>query len=107
MGLPRRIHPGQRTRRRCGAGTGQLRVLAQVTRGRPRAALCAARLVEPLPERSPRAVPWRERPPETAAWPAKPAAREVVAHATAGRVLAPCASAASRLETTSQSTRNP
>ena len=28
------------------------------------------------------AVPWRERPPEMAAWPAKPAARDVVAHAT-------------------------
>jgi len=29
----------------------------------------------PLPERSPIAIPWRERPREMAAWPAKPAAR--------------------------------
>ena len=61
---------------------GQLQVVAQVTARRRRAALCAARLVAPLPERSPTAIPWRERPPEMAAWSAKPAATDVVAHAT-------------------------
>lgn len=54
----------------------------QVTNGRPRAALRAARLVSPLFGRSPTLIPWRERPPEMTAWPAKPAATDVVAHAT-------------------------
>ena len=42
----------------------------------------AARLVAPLPGRSPMVIGWRERPPEMAAWAAKPAATDVVAHAT-------------------------
>ena len=41
-----------------------------------------------------------------AAWPAKPAASDVVAHATAERVLAPCASTVSPLEAAVNSTRN-
>jgi len=53
---------------------------------RRRAAHCAARVMTPLPVRSPTAIPWRERPPEMAAWPAKPAARTVVAHATLNRL---------------------
>ena len=61
-------------------------------------ALYAARLVEPLLERSPTAVPWRERPPEIAGWPAKSAASDVVAHATAERVLATRASSVSPVE---------
>jgi len=40
------------------------------------------------------------------AWPAKPAASDVVAHATAEGVLAPCACAVSLLETAVNSTRN-
>ena len=47
-----------------------------------RAAFFAARMSAPMPARSPNAVPWRERPPFWTAWPAKPAASEVVAHAT-------------------------
>jgi hypothetical protein len=62
--------------------TGQLPVVVQVTRRSRRAALCAARLVAPSPERSLTAIPWRERPPEMAAWSAKPAATDVVAHTT-------------------------
>ena len=77
----------------------QLQVVAHVTGRRRRAALPAARLVAPLPEPSPTAIPWRERPPEMAAWPAKPAASDVVAHATAERVLAPRASTVSPLDT--------
>jgi hypothetical protein len=65
----RRVHPA--TADRC----------ASCSR-RPRAAICAARLVAPLPERSPTAIPWRERPPELTPGPAKPAATDVVAHAT-------------------------
>ena len=57
-------------------------------------------------ERSPTAIPWRERPLEMATWPAKPAASAVVAHATAERVLEPCAGVVSPLETTVSSTRN-
>ena len=45
----------------------------QVAARCPRAAICAARLVEPPPQRSPRATAWRERPPDMAGWPAKPA----------------------------------
>jgi len=41
---------------------------------------------------------------EPAAWPTKPAASEVVAHATAERVLAHCVGAVSPLETTANST---
>src|SRR5262245_56980773 len=63
-----------------------------------RAAFYAARLVPPLPERSPTAIPWRERPPEKTAWLATPAAGDVVAHATAERVLAPRASTVSAVE---------
>ena len=47
-----------------------------------RAALCAARTdVTPSARRS-MAVRWRERPRDLATWSAKPAATEVVAHAT-------------------------
>jgi hypothetical protein len=60
----------------------QAQVIAPLTSRRQRAAFCAARPVAPLLERLPTAVPWRERPPEMAALPAKPAAREAVAHAT-------------------------
>ena len=84
----------------------QLPIVVQVAARRPRAALCAARLLASLGERSPTEVPWRERPPEMAAWPAKPAARVVVAHATAERVLAACAGSVSPLETTVSSTGN-
>jgi hypothetical protein len=41
-----------------------------------------------------------------AAWPAKPAASDVVAHATAQRVLATCASSVSPVEAAVNSTRN-
>ncbi len=47
-----------------------------------RAALFAARMTRPVSVRSPMVVSWRERPPFWTAWPAKPAASEVVAHAT-------------------------
>jgi hypothetical protein len=69
---------------RTGAGgcIPQLQIVVQVAVRRPRAAICAARLVAPLPERSPTAIPWRERPPELTPGPAKPAATDVVAHAT-------------------------
>jgi len=50
--------------------------------------------------------PWRERPPEMAARPAKPAASDVVAHATAERVLAPRAGTVSPPEVALNSTRN-
>lgn len=43
--------------------------------------LCRPPKATPLTMRS-IAVPWRERPPFWTAWPAKPAASEVVAHAT-------------------------
>jgi hypothetical protein len=62
----------------------QLPIIAQVTSCRSRAAHCAARMVKPPPRPEPTAIPWRERPAEMAAWPAKPAARDGVAHATAG-----------------------
>jgi len=78
----------------------------QVAARRPRAALCAARLVEPLLERSPGSVLWREGPPELAASPAKPAASEVVAHATLGGCWRPVLAPSVGLETASQSTRN-
>ena len=78
----------------------------QVAARRPRAALCAARLVALLPERSPVAAPWRERPPEMTAWPAKPVASEMVAHATAEGVLATRASSVSLVEAAVNSTRN-
>jgi hypothetical protein len=61
----------------------QLQVAPQVTSCLSRAALCAARWVAPLSERSPTAITWRERPPEMAVWSAKPAASDLVAHATA------------------------
>ena len=92
IGPHRGLRPGQLTRLARGERIRQLPIVVQVAARRPRAALCAARLVAPLPERSPTAIPWRERPPEMAAWPAKPAASDVVAHATAERVLAPRAS---------------
>ena len=41
-----------------------------------------------------------------AAWPAKPAASDVVAHATAARVLAPRASTVNPLDVALNSTRN-
>jgi hypothetical protein len=41
-----------------------------------------------------------------AAWPAKPAASDVVAHATAEWVLAPCTGSVSPLETSMSSTGN-
>lgn len=104
--LRRGFCPGRRTRLARGGRAGQLQIVVQVAARRPRAALCAARLVEPLPERSPTAIPWRERPPEMAGWPAKPAASAVVAHAAAERVLAPRDSAVSRVETTANSTRD-
>ena len=89
-GLARGVPPGRQALRESSTSAGDSRAesakitdfLPQVTGRRRRAALCAARLVAPLPERSPTAVPWRERPPEMAAWPAKPAATDVVAHAT-------------------------
>ena len=84
----------------------QLQVVAQVRSDPRRAALFAARLVASLPERAPTAVPWRERPPEMAAWPAKAAASDVVAHATAERVFATCASTVSPVEAAVNSTRN-
>jgi hypothetical protein len=62
--------------------TPQLQIFVQVAARSHRAALCAVRLVAPLPERSPSAPPWRERPPEMTAWRATPAATDVVAHAT-------------------------
>ena len=62
-------------------------------------------LVAPLPERSPTAVPWRERPPETAGWPAKPAASEVVAHATARGCWRPVSAPSVGLEAAVNSTR--
>jgi hypothetical protein len=77
-----RILPGRRKRIARGKRERQLQAVAQVTGSLRRAALCAARLLVPMPVRSPTAIPWRERPPEMAAWPAKPAATDVVAHAT-------------------------
>jgi len=65
-----------------GESIPQLQIVVQVAARRHRAALCAARLMAPLPERAPTAVPWRERPHEMTAWPATPAATDVVAHAT-------------------------
>ncbi|MEQ1896750.1 MAG: hypothetical protein ABL971_05095 [Vicinamibacterales bacterium] len=47
-----------------------------------RAALFAARMTRPVSMRPPMVVSWRERPRDLAAWSAKPAATEVVAHAT-------------------------
>jgi hypothetical protein len=47
-----------------------------------------------------------KRPPEIAGCPAKPAASDVVAHATAQRVLATCASSVSPVEAAVNSTRN-
>jgi hypothetical protein len=90
--------PDRRTRLAHGKCSGQLQVVVHVAARRRLAALCAARLIVPLPERSPTAVPWRERPPEMAASPAKPAASDKVAHATAERVLAPRASTVSPVE---------
>ena len=78
----------------------------RLTHRRRRAALRAARLVTPLPAWSPTAIPWRERPPEMAAWPAKSAASDAVAHATAERVLAPCVSAVGQLEAAKNPTRD-
>ena len=49
---------------------------------RRRAALCAARLVAPLPERAPTPVSWRERPRDLTASAIMPAATAEVAHAT-------------------------
>jgi hypothetical protein len=43
-----------------------------------RAALCCRPPSVAMLERSPIAIPWRERPPEMAARPAKPAASHVV-----------------------------
>lgn len=43
--------------------------------------MCRPTKATPLTMRS-IAVPWRERPPFWTAWPAKPAASDVVAHAT-------------------------
>jgi hypothetical protein len=48
----------------------------------PRAALCAASLVAPSPERSPTAVSWRARPRDLSASAILPAATAEVAHAT-------------------------
>ena len=41
----------------------QVQIVVQVAARRRAAAFCAARLVDPVLERSPTAVPWRERPP--------------------------------------------
>ena len=60
----------------------QLQSVLRVAGRAHRAASCAARQVRPPPARWSIAVPWRERPPFWTAWPAKPAATEVVAHAT-------------------------
>ena len=57
-------------------------------------------------KRWPTAITWRERPPDMAAWPAKPAASDVVAHATAQRVLATRARRVSPVEAAVNSTRN-
>lgn len=100
------LRPGQLTRLASRERIRQLPIVVEVAARRPRAALYAARLVEPPSERSPRATPWRERPPEMAGWPAKPAASDVVAHATAQRVLATRASSVSPVEAAVNSTRN-
>lgn len=104
--LRRGIALGRRTRLARGGPVRQLQIIVQVAARRPRAALSAARLAAPRPERSPTAVPWREAPPEMAGWPARLAASEVVAHATAERVLAPRASAVSPLEAAVNPTRD-
>ena len=54
---------------------------ASCRRGASGGALCRPTSATP-PARWSIAVPWRERPPFWTAWPAKPAASEVVAHAT-------------------------
>src|SRR5574338_385653 len=77
-----RIRPGRLMRFARGVSIPQLQIVVQVAARHHRAALCAARLVAPLPEPAPTAVPWRERPPEMTAWCATPAATDVVAHAT-------------------------
>ncbi len=92
-----RLRPAQLTRLARSERIRQLPIVVEVAARRPRAALYAARLVEPPPERPPRATPWRVRPPEMAGWPAKPAASDVVAHAPAPSVaLAKCVSCAAQ-----------
>jgi hypothetical protein len=74
--------PGRRTRSERGEYRLQLTFVVHSTPDSRRAALSAARLTPPLATRSPEAIPWHERPRDLASWSAKPAATEVVAHAT-------------------------
>lgn len=106
IGLRLGYRSGRRTRLARDEPVGQLQDVEQVADRRPRAALCAARLVESLLERTPTAVPWRERPPEMTAWRATSAASDVVAHATDEMVMAPRAGVVSPLEPTVILTRN-
>jgi hypothetical protein len=73
-----RLHPGQLTRLERGERIRQPPCRrAGCSPSSPGGALCR-QLVEPPPERSPRATPWRERPPDMAGWPAKPAASDAL-----------------------------
>jgi hypothetical protein len=60
----------------------QLTFSLRLTLASNRAAFFAAQCSPPSPELSPMQVPWRERPHDLATWPVRPAATEVVAHAT-------------------------